>query len=316
MSAACLPVEHFRTYTDFTRYLSPLPKPKKQISFAMDFHRQADDIMGAETSIAVSNQSISLPAVPSATTYRADAEIKDLCSTLKGVDPTTTGLGYLFDHEKQKHELSCLTQKVEGPESLDLISLDKLLAIDGSLRLTSQERYKVASVLASSVLQLQTTPWLNKRLSKDSIFFYHDGDNTIVDQPYISHSFPSVKSRNKSSGSAADEDRNNTPPRESLSNLGILLLELCCNQAIENQTDLRKRHLSSDGQAIGGTDYLTAIDWLDTVQHELEPKMLPIIKWCIFCLFEGKPNWADMKFTQAAYVNVVRPLEMLVAAQG
>jgi hypothetical protein len=281
----------------------------------MDLQRQFNDIACAETSISISNQSLSLPIVPSAVAFHADAEIKDLCSTLRGVNPTTTGLGYLFDHEKQKHELSCLAQKVEGSESLDLISLDKLLAIDGYLRLTSQERYKIASVLASSVLQLQTTPWLRKNLNKNSIFFYHDGDNILVDQPYISHSFPSIKTSNRPSGNAADESQNNTPPRESLSSLGILLLELCCGQAIENQTDLRKRHLSSDGQAIGGTDYLTAIDWLDTV-HEVEPRMLPIIKWCIFCLFEGKPNWADTKFTQAVYANVMRPLEMLVASQG
>lgn len=293
--------------------LSPRPKPKKGISFAMDLQAKPEDPACTETQLSSSNPYISPPKVsPPAEEPRPDVEINDLCITLKDLSPNATGLGYLFDHEKQKHELSCLTEEVADSESLDLISLEKLLAIDGHLKLTRQERYKIACVLASSLLQLQTTPWLSKNLNKNNIFFYHHENEVLIDQPYINHSFPSTKTSNQSSGNAAAEGQSHTPPRESLISLGILLLELCWGQAIERQTNLRKRYLSSDGQAVRGTDHLTAIDWLDTTYEE-EPKMAPIIKWCIYCLFEGKPNWADMKFTQAVYANVVSPLEMLVA---
>jgi hypothetical protein len=267
-----------------------------------------------KTSKTSTNQSGPLPNIlPPAEESWPNVEIHDLCSTLKDVGPKATGLGYLPDHENQRHELRCLTEDVAEPGNLELISLGKLLAKDGHVRLSRQKRYKVACTLASSLLQLQTTPWLSGTLTKNDVFFYHQGNEVLVEQPYISHSFHSTKNTTHSSpGNSTAGLQSNTLPRASLSSLGILLLELCWGQAIENQTKLRKKHLSSDGRAIEGTDYLTAIDWLDMVDEE-EPKMLPIIKWCIFCLFEGKPNWADTKFTQAVYTNVLRPLEMLVA---
>jgi hypothetical protein len=295
-----------------TSNLNPQPTAKKRISFALDL--PAEPKVTILTKIpATSNQSASLPNIPPpAEELCLDAEIHDLCSALKDIGPKATRLGYLSDQENQRHELRCLTEEVAGPASVELISLGKLLATDGHVRLTRQKRYKIACILASSLLQLQTTPWLRGNLTKNDIFFYHWGSEVLDDQPYISHSFLATKNYDHSSGNTASEAQSHAPPRTNLSSLGILLLELCWGQAIENQTELRKKHLSSDGRAIGGTDYLTAIDWLDTVNEE-EPKMLPIIKWCIFCLFEGKPNWTDTKFTQAVYANVVRPLEMLVA---
>jgi hypothetical protein len=157
-------------------------------------------------------------------------------------------------------------------------------------------------------LQLQNTPWLAENLEKTKILFYRKGSDVLVEEPFINHSFTPTKAYQ-------DEktDVSRTLPRKTLSSLGILLLELCFGDAIENQTELRKSHLSSDGKALEGTDYLTAIEWLDKVAEE-EPKMAPIIKWCIFCLFEGKPNWSDTTFTQAVYSSVVQPLEMLVVA--
>jgi len=279
----------------------------------MDPLAELEDTQRTKTPTASSNQTLSLPKISSpAEASCTNVEISDLCSILKDLSPKATGLGYISDHKKQRHDIRCLTEEVTDSGSLEVISLERLLAIDGHLRLTRQKRYKVACILASSLLQLQTTPWLSGNLNKNNILFYHQGSEVLIDQPYICHSFPSTMSSPRSSGNITPEDQSHTPPRTNLSSLGILLLELCWGQVIESQTNLRKKHLSPDGQAIGGTDYLTAIDWLDTVDEE-EPRMLPIIKWCMFCLFEGKPNWSDTKFTQAVYANVVQPLEMLLA---
>jgi hypothetical protein len=294
-----------------TTNLNSRPKARKSIRFAVDLPAEPKLTTLAKTPTTPSDQSASLPNIlPPAEEGYLDVEIQDLCSTLKDLDLKATRLGYLSDQENQKHELHFLTEELASPGSLELISLRRLLVTDGDVRLTRQKRYKVACILASSLLQLQTTPWLRGNLTKNNIFFYHQGSEVLVDQPYISHSFLSTKSCHRSLGDSVAEVQSHAPPRGNLNSLGIL--ELCWGQAIENQTELRRKHLSSDGRAIEGTDYLTAIDWLDTVDEE-EPKMLPIIKWCIFCLFEGKPNWADTKFTQAVYANVVRPLEMLVA---
>ncbi|RDL39879.1 Uncharacterized protein BP5553_04219 [Venustampulla echinocandica] len=294
--------------------LNPRPKAKKGARFAMDLLAEPEDTTRTKTPTTSFSQPESLPQMTSpAEESCADVEINDLCSALKDLSPKATRLGYLSDHEKQRHELCCLTEEVADSRSFEVISLEKLLATDGHLRLTRQKRYKVACILASSLLQLQTTPWLSGNLNKSNILFYYHGSEVLIDQPYINHSFSSTKNSNCSSENMTTEDQTHTQPRANLSSFGILLLELCWGQAIESQTNLRKKHLSSDGQAIGGTDFLTAIDWLDTVDEE-EPRMSPIIKWCIFGLFDRKLNWADTKFTQAVYINVARPLEMLVMA--
>jgi hypothetical protein len=231
-------------------------------------------------------------------------------STLKTPEPDLECLGYLLDDEHQQHEVRWIRDIIHESNDLEEISLEKLLTGNGHMKLSRQKRYKIASVIASSLLQLQTTPWLPEKLEKKHIFFYCQGSEVFVEEPYITHSFPTAKSNNASSQKSDIKILPHTLPRKTLSSLGILLLELCFGEAIENQTELRKAHLSSDGKALEGTDYLTAIEWLDMVDEE-EPRMAPIIKWCISCLFEGKPNWADTKFTQAVYICVVQPLECL-----
>jgi hypothetical protein len=207
--------------------LNSRPKAKKSISFAVDLPAEAKLTTLAKTPTTPSNQSASLPNIlPPAEEGYPDVEIHDLCSTLKDLDPKATRLGYLSDQENQRHGLRCLTEEVASPGSHELIGLRKLLATDGDIRLTRQKRYRIACILASSLLQLQTTPWLRGNLTKNDIF-YHQGSEVLVDQPYISHSFLSTKNYHHSSGNTAAEAQSHAPPRTNLSSLGILLLELC-----------------------------------------------------------------------------------------
>ncbi|KAB8300152.1 hypothetical protein EYC80_000379 [Monilinia laxa] len=98
--------------------------------------------------------------------------------------------------------------------------------------------------------------------------------------------------------------------KKSLSDLGIVLLELCCGQRIEEQP-IRQSYLV-DGKAHDSTNYLTALEWADAV-CEQEPELEPVIKSCMFCIFEEKANWDNPRFTQAVYASVVEPLEKIVA---
>jgi hypothetical protein len=98
--------------------------------------------------------------------------------------------------------------------------------------------------------------------------------------------------------------------RNSLSNLGILLLELCFGQPIESQA-FRKDYLGQDGKPHNSTDYLTAVYWADMVCEE-DPALEHIVKCCMFCIFEEKADWNNKKFTQAVYNSVVEPLKRLL----
>jgi len=238
-------------------------------------------------------------------------EIKDLCAvlhSLESIPDKSECLGYLCAGERY-HELRKTTLTHSGADQDSYISLETLLSAQYRPRLSRQQRYRLASIFASSLLQLQTTPWLADMLEKKNIFFYQNGTAVLLDQPYIQQTFPT--SQNESMPrSPATSQPSTYAARNSLTSLGILLLELCFGQPIENQ-DFRKSHLGADGKSHSGTNFLTAIDWAETVGDE-EPALEPIIRCCIFCMFEEKADWENKKFTQAVYTGVVEPLDNFV----
>lgn len=180
------------------------------------------------------------------------------------------------------------------------ISLSDILSKQGSARLSPQKRFKLATILASSLLQLQTTPWLIGNFEKKNIYFYCHGGDTSLDHPYVQYCFSTPL------GTLQSDHERRLATRTSLDNLGILLLELCFGQPIEIQ-EIRKRYLV-DGKPHQGTDYMTAREWADEVWEE-DPKLEPIIRSCLFCPFEEKPDWKNPSFTQAVYASVVGPLD-------
>ncbi|OBT70029.1 hypothetical protein VE03_00658 [Pseudogymnoascus sp. 23342-1-I1] len=295
----------------FKLRLMPKSRPRKSLRFVSDLPVEPTNAEHAKPCPDASQQNcLVTPPFLAKDGIDVNIKINDLCSTLKGLDPDVEFLGYLSDNAHQEHEVRCIKDTQNVPPSLGEVSLEKLLTSNDHLKLSRQKRYKIASIVASSLLQLQSTPWLAEKLEKKHILFYYQGSDILAEEPYISHNFVALKP-----GDSVPQEPKTTEvlrihPRKTLSSLGILLLELCFGEAIENQQSLRKVHLSSDGKALDGTDFLCAIDWLVA---EEEPKMAPIIKWCIFCLFEGKPNWEDTTFTQAVYACVVQPLEMLIA---
>ncbi|TVY18081.1 hypothetical protein LARI1_G003501 [Lachnellula arida] len=251
-------------------------KPKKSLRFESDLQADFGGVERVKASPTPSKEQ-NFPVMPPSSAVEnsgTNIKIDDLCSSLKVSDADTECLGYLSDDEHQKHEVRWIQESACKSQGREEISLEKLLSSDGHLKLSRQKRYKIASIIASSLLQLQATPWLSENLEKKQILFYYQGSDVFVDEPYISHDFAAITTQPPKPSPAP-----RVLPRKTLSSLGILLLELCFGEPIESQTELRKGHLSSDGKALEGTDYLTAIEWLDKVAEE-EPKMAPVIKWC------------------------------------
>lgn len=233
-----------------------------------------------------------------------NVEIKDLCSTLCSVAPHADCLGYFCDSDKRQHELRPVKELHPASEDESIVSLETLLT--STPRVSRHDRYHVASILASSLLQLQSTPWLADKMEKKNIFFYQQCSKVLIDYPYVRQSFSSVKRAAQpiTPGQARFAARN------SLSHLGILLLELCFGEAIEKQ-DVWKCYLGSDGMPHQGTDYMAARDWAEMVCEE-EPALEHIIKCCVFCIFEEKADWGNKNFIQAVYASVVAPLENII----
>ena len=250
----------------------------------------------------------------------ADVNIEDLCSTLEATDGIDPNLGYLSDSEHIHYDIRSIRDSRVPTKTSGLISLEGLLSNNNRMKLTRKQRFRLALVLASSMLQLQTTPWLTDPLDKEQIFFYRNGSEILADEPYIRHSFPSDKTKSETS----PDDKPNQPDnpfairsftRRSLVHLGILLLELCFGQSIETQTHIRSQYLM-DGKAHNDTDYLTARDWIYEVGEEAGEEFENAVKSCVLCNFDAKLNWADTNFTQSVYAGVVQPLEKAMADLG
>lgn len=238
------------------------------------------------------------------------AAIDDLCSKIRCAVKTHS-LGNLTDGEGRLYELMCLEEEQIAYHESPLVSLDDLLREQENIRLSRRQRYKIACILASSVLQLQSTPWLAERIDKRDIMFYKKGLDIDIDHPYIRHTFNSTKRTHTalSTASAPSTPASRFAARNSLSSLGIVLLELCYGQVIETQS-FRKAYLGADGKPHVSTDYMTARDWAEMVCEE-DPALEDIIRCCVSCIFQEKADWQSKKFTHEVYCSVVEPLEKI-----
>ncbi|KAL2045908.1 hypothetical protein ABVK25_011962 [Lepraria finkii] len=138
---------------------------------------------------------------------------------------------------------------------------------------TRFQRYPIAVTLASSLLQFYNSPWINETWSKEDIHFLKAVEGSslpvIVDKPYISHNFTSYLQ--PSANHALDTIVCNASTK-CIRALGIMLLELCLGQAVEDQP-IRKNYFGLDRQPNDVTDYCTAERWLEDVDGESRPRV-------------------------------------------
>ena len=169
------------------------------------------------------------------------------------------------------------------------------------------QRMRLSFSLASSILQLYSTPWLSEPWTKQTIYFWRlrpssqASDMALIfepDLPFIIHSFPE-------------------PPvacpiinaRHQLLNLGIILLEIGHERSFESWT-------STHGYTLDrtyGSRYDAASEWLRDSQSELVPSYYDAIARCIECTFQtghGRPipDWEDSDFRKSICELVIKPL--------
>ena len=171
------------------------------------------------------------------------------------------------------------------------------------------QRMKLSFSLASSILQLYSTPWLSDSWTKQTIYFWRlrpssqASDMALIfepDFPFIVHSFP--------------EPPVACPPykinaRTQLLNLGIILLEIGHERSFESWT-------STHGYTLDrtyGSRYDAASEWLRDSQSELVPSYYDAVARCIECTFQtghGRPvpDWEDQDFRKSICELVIKPL--------
>ncbi|KAF7868714.1 uncharacterized protein EAF02_009450 [Botrytis sinoallii] len=254
-------------------------------------------------------------SIQASSTVLNEIEIHNLCETVYNFDITYNSyLGYLPADHLERHEFRDSDDNVTSRAFYrdKFVSLETILSKpDKFSPLNRYERYKVAYILASPLLQLQNAPWLTGNLQKRHILFPCDWNKhkVLIDQPHFSHSFLSTKYQYTPPGQIPNLKSSTATIKKSLNDLDIVLLELCFGQRIEEQS-IRQDFLV-DGKEHASTNHLTALEWADAVYEE-EPASGHVIKYCRFFIFDGKADWDNLSFTQAVYASVVEPLEKIV----
>lgn len=284
-----------------------LPGTKKRVAFAKSMKQVQAQQSNNTTTVTIVEQQITCPAP---TTLK---EIENLCKIVGGLhisqqDPC---VGYLMDSVKRKHGIfpleplpACNQQQHWAAYSLRQI-LEKRAKIKRAL--TKYDKLRVAVDLASSVLQLYNTPWLEEQWSDDDVYFIHRPGLSmakVFEHPFVYRKFASTGSSQASSmqGAASRVIRN-----QSLFTLGILLIELLYGKSIEELQSPR----DLDCQGTPGVVWCTAVRLIEEeIEYEAGPRYLDAVRRCIRCDFDRKDSSLDSEeFQQAVYIKVVAPLE-------
>ena len=245
-------------------------------------------------------------------------EIHDLCSVLRCDQRQSANgmLGRLTD-DKSHYEVVSLIHHDSaniGTSTLHDLLMDHShghsiageipLSICTSIstkdpRLTRKARLQLAVTLASTSLQLFTTPWLDNDWSGKKVYLRWNS----VDSPYISCAFikpgqpPSITQT--ASQSAWSPIRN-----QSIFRLGVLLLELALGKPLD--------FYMTDDRLLPYGDYKRASELVKTLVDEESENYISATKACIHSDFGSKVkelDFEDNSFRQAVYEDVVQPLE-------
>ena len=175
------------------------------------------------------------------------------------------------------------------------------------VRWTLIQRMNLSFNLASSLLQLYSTPWLTESWTKQDICFWRLASSSQAndialafepDCPFIVHRFSGVPAAGQPHKAVA---------KSQLLDLGIILLEIRHQKSFESWT--LAHGFTLDGSY--GTRYTAAFRWLRDSLGEVEPSYLEAAARCIECTFTTRsaiPTWEDLELRKSVCDLVIKPL--------
>lgn len=280
----------------------------------------------------------SFPMEPSSA-KPATTEVQDICLSIAKAKREQRPLRLYLHNEQRLHcdHTACSGSSpgaVSVSQSLvQTVSLKALLSTssatqDRSGKMPLKPRLLLASVLASTLLQLSATPWFGKLWSKDTIYFIvpastsqlYSGQGTSMSadcpegvpnpspnpaeidltRPLISETFENKGSRLDSHPALN--------PRTVMLELGIMLLELMHETTFEAQCPALP---SNDDYYVR---FSIADRWLKASEGSLIPLYFEVAARCIRFLFDGipvSPTWEDEALSKWIVKGVIEPLHTL-----
>ncbi|CAO2648288.1 Nn.00g075550.m01.CDS01 [Neocucurbitaria sp. VM-36] len=236
--------------------------------------------------------------------------IQDLCSAICTLQEHQRNVCFsLLANEiaKQKYGVHIYPMKHLPPDK-DTWMVSSLRAVLDDSKFARQDRLRLAVTLASSVLQLHQTPWLEDNWGKDNIFFVKRPGKSLYDQPFVSQHFNQTEST-PSVGTPSIMSR--IIRNQMLYALGVALIELWYGKT------LAELHVNADGPHNTGitqmdlmTEYNTADRLVDELYSEAGGKYSDAVRRCIRCDFDRRASsLEDIQFQRAVYEGVVAQLK-------
>lgn len=296
--------------------LQPVSTMKRRVRFDQMELQHVVSRSSSSTTLTVTEQRTVLA------TTTTPGQIHDLCVAIGQLHPPLRKedacAGYLLDSLKRKHGVYPLDPPVTvtngSTHSIAMewsaYTLRQVLARQAGIgrRLMQHDKFKVAVDLASSVLQLYKTPWLEDNWNKDDVYFVQRPGAppaTIYEHPFIYRKL-SLPAASQCSATQPQPIRS-VIRNQTLFTLGILLIELLYGRPIE---ELQISH-DLDCQGTPGANWCTAERLIqEEIEYEAGPLYLDAVRRCIRCDFNRKESSLDNHdFQQAVFDGVVVPLE-------
>ncbi|KAL1881918.1 hypothetical protein Daus18300_000972 [Diaporthe australafricana] len=241
--------------------------------------------------------------------------ITDLCNGLQHSvnDLEVKCIGFIMEEER-KHFVHLPKQRPVQPATRHEISLYRLLLNRGTLSspvplaIELLDKYEIALLLASSLLQLHTTSWLGELWSTEDIRFVPTKPNVALgDCAFLTKSFsPTVRDPQKVATTNSQYSARPLVIRnESVFRLGVTLVELSILATLQSQeTDI-------DRDITELADFKTAKRISDQIQRNNVRQWNDVVDICLRCGFHAAPDFSKKDFRQEFYQWVVAPLQKL-----
>lgn len=235
--------------------------------------------------------------------------IQDMCRVLLEIGPRT--LFVSADSRLFRPAVQNTPTPLEPNEGHNTLELKELLRRKPNL--SPMDKFRFALSIASSLLQLNLTPWICKCWTKDDIWLRRERS---ADCGYdVAH--PLIRGRFEESTSC---QRSEDDPEAALLELGILLVEVWTEKTMEAWVESIGRAYAdlSDLALRRGLLY----DWWNELRKKAPPNYCQVVQICFFPGEFGDvdKSWDDVQFKALYYTNIVEPLskdlEELLQMQG
>lgn len=278
-------------------YLRPMASPKPN-------RMQRNVSFGSLPPYAVQD-----PATSSPPSYQ---EVNDLCASIQQLYKTSPTIGFSLDSKSKLRGAYAVDTVGAHIPSAELISLATLLerppVINGKRsKLSRKERYSLALTLASSILYLNSTPWLANEWTARDILFHRTSDPTRPIDLNHAYLAPNVTDRleNGSKGSKQVVLKNSF-----LLALAVSLLELYFGTTVEKYKESELEDEIVDASANQKYTLFTLVHiWTDSEAENLSAAFQNAISHCMKGYGDPTASLQDTDCLQAAVENIVLPLQ-------